>query len=261
MGFRHIELSGGTHFYPNWLQELQELQARFSLHYRCHNYFPPPITHFVLNLASKDPVVSEIAISHVTEALRVSKLLGADVFGFHAGFRFDPKVKQLGKKMDRSALQGVEESWTEFDKNFTQLNGLARNKNIKLYIENNVFSSANASSFGNNPFLMTHADEIEAYKQRNPFNLLLDVAHLKVSCQTLGLDFTEQCITLGQQSDYLHLSDNDGFADTNRELTSGSHLVEVLSRLKIREKTTTLEVYSGEKSLFASYDLVTELCK
>ena len=51
-GFKNIELSGGTEYYDNFENDLLELKDKYNLNYRCHNYFPPPKKHFVLNLAS-----------------------------------------------------------------------------------------------------------------------------------------------------------------------------------------------------------------
>ena len=51
-GFSNIELSGGTEPYDQMEYDLLELKDKYNLNYRCHNYFPPPIEPFVLNLAS-----------------------------------------------------------------------------------------------------------------------------------------------------------------------------------------------------------------
>ena len=50
-GFGNIELSGGTEYYENYIEDLLVLKKTFNLRYLIHNYFPPPKEHFVLNLA------------------------------------------------------------------------------------------------------------------------------------------------------------------------------------------------------------------
>jgi hypothetical protein len=76
-------------------------------------------------------------------------------------------------------------------------------------------------------------------------NLLLDLAHLKVSCRSLGLSLQREAAQLIELSDYLHVSENDGLADTNRGVTTpDSSVLEALDG-KLGDKLVTCEVYSG----------------
>ena len=84
------------------------------------------------------------------------------------------------------------------------------------------------------------------------FNLLLDVAHLKVSSQTLGNDFNESLNELFSKSEYIHISDNDGQHDTNKMLTSNSTLFKDLSKLNWNNKTVTIEVYESLEKVMES---------
>jgi hypothetical protein len=83
------------------------------------------------------------------------------------------------------------------------------------------------------------------------------VAHLKVSCNTLDLDFESELKYLATKSDYIHISDNDGKKDANQELKEGSALFSSLQGLDFNHKIITLEVYDGLTALKRSY----ELCK
>ena len=47
---------------------------------------------------------------------------------------------------------------------------------------------------------------------------MLDIAHLKVSCNTLKKDFKKESDYLLDQTDYIHLSGNDGMEDSNKSL-------------------------------------------
>ena len=59
-GFDCIELSGGSEYYPQILEDLLELKEKYNLQFACHNYFPPPKNgDFVINLASLDSAVFE----------------------------------------------------------------------------------------------------------------------------------------------------------------------------------------------------------
>ena len=69
-GFTNIELSGGTEYYDNFENDLINLKKEFDLNYLIHNYFPPPLEHFVLNLASTDKDIYEKSLSHYKRAIQ-----------------------------------------------------------------------------------------------------------------------------------------------------------------------------------------------
>ena len=41
-GYTNIELSGGTDYYPEIVDDLVSLKDKYNLNFICHNYFPPP---------------------------------------------------------------------------------------------------------------------------------------------------------------------------------------------------------------------------
>ena len=255
-GFSHIELSGGTNLYPNWKDELIQLKGRYGLTYRCHNYFPPPQKHFVLNLSASDDEVRERSISHVLEAISLSQELGAKEYGVHAGFRFQPDYKKLGQQFDAVDLQEEDEAIERFAVAWEELKLVAEEKGVKLYVENNVFSSANKRAFGNvNPFLATDSHSIAKLNDACEINLLLDIAHLKVSCESLSKSFEDELKHLMPKTDYLHFSDNNALADTNQGFTNSSEIYHLLKKYDYSEKTITLEVYDDK--LKQTFDAVT----
>jgi len=246
-GFSYIELSGGTNLYPSWKEELIELKAKYGLTYRCHNYFPPPKTHFVLNLSAADNDVRNRSITHVLEAISLSRELGAEEYGIHAGFRFQPDHKKLGKQFDVVDLQDEDEAIEKFAVAWEDLKLVAEEKGIKLYVENNVFSRANKQAFGNvNPFLATDAESIAKLNDACKINLLLDIAHLKVSCESLSKPYEEELKHLMTKTDYLHFSDNNGHADTNQGFSDASGIYHLLKQFDFSGKTITLEVYDDK---------------
>lgn len=246
-GFSHIELSGGTNLYSNWKDELIQLKTQYGLTYRCHNYFPPPKTHFVLNLSANDDAVRERSITHVLEAISLSKEFGAREYGIHAGFRFQPDHKKLGQQFDIVELQDEDEAIGRFAEAWNRLKLIAEEKGVVLFVENNVFSSANKRAFGDtNPFLATDAQSIAKLHDACKINLLLDVAHLKVSCESLSKSFEDELNDLIPKAKYLHFSDNNGLADTNQGFSSSSEIYQLLKRFDFTGKTITLEVYDGK---------------
>lgn len=251
-GFKNIELSGGSEYIENLPEKLIHLKEKLGLNYLLHNYFPPPKNHFVLNLASVNNDIFNKSLKHLINAINLSKDLDADKFGFHAGFLLDPGVEQLGQKFSKKSLVDKKTGLKIFYEGVRTLKNNAGD--LKIYIENNVFSSSNHESFGVNPFLLTSS--IDYFKMREviDFNLLLDVGHLKVSCKTLNLDFSKELELLWGSTNYVHLSDNDGLHDTNESFDKNSDLFYKFKELGIKDKTISLEIYSGLDEVRKSYE-------
>lgn len=253
IGFKNIELSGGTELYEDLESDLLEIKNKFKLNYRCHNYFPPPPKHFVLNLASLDEEVFNMSKEHVKRALALSEQLGCEKYGVHAGFLINISTAEIGKSIQKKDLFDRRKALESFIK---AIGDLSRNSQVKLYIENNVISAQNFKNYEEiNPLLLTcHKDFLEL-KERLKFNLLLDVAHLKVSCKSLGLNLEGELGAMLRESDYIHLSDNDGTKDSNDSFDRGQ-IFDILSenRNLLKGKDFTLEVYSGKEQIIKSYE-------
>ncbi|MEA2018959.1 MAG: TIM barrel protein [Campylobacterota bacterium] len=254
-GFKNIELSGGTEYYDGFEDDLLELRNKYNLNYICHNYFPPPKEHFVLNLASLDDEVYDKTVEHFKKSIYLSKKLGAKRFGFHAGFFIDIKVSEIGKKITKVALSNKDKAITRFINGYKELQSLS--DGLELYIENNVFSSTNAQTYnGNNLFMLTNSNEYNKLKDMININLLLDVAHLKVSSRTLNLNFEEELQYMINQSNYIHISDNDALHDLNYKLEENSSLVHLLKEQNLSNKDFTLEIYDDMKNIKKTYSIL-----
>jgi len=257
-GFKNIELSGGTEYYDNFENDLLDLKDEYNLNYRCHNYFPPPKKHFVLNLASLNDETFQISFKHLQRVIALSNRLGADKFAFHAGFFIDIKLREIGKKLSKDHLFNEDESISRFCNAFQDLQKQACG--VSLFIENNVFSSSNADTYdGENPFMMTNFNEYVSLKEKIDFNLLLDVAHLKVSARTLKLNWEEEFEKMMDASSYVHVSNNDGFHDLNNQLTKTSVLTSMLRQSDTRNKDFTLEIYDGMDAIKRSHETLAEV--
>jgi len=256
-GFKNIELSGGTEYYENFETDLLELKEKYNLTYLCHNYFPPPEKPFVLNLASLNNETFEMSFKHLQKVISLSNRLGAEKFGFHAGFYIDIKLDEIGKKLSRDNLFDEKESVERFCNAFNIIN--KGKKNLKLFIENNVFSKTNAKTFdGEKPFMMTSFNDYKSLKTKIDFDLLLDVAHLKVSVKTLGLNWEEEFKNMMSVSNYIHVSDNDGFHDLNNQLTEQSNLMSMLKEMDTKNKDFTLEIYDGMEAINNSFNVLSK---
>ncbi|MCI5057524.1 MAG: sugar phosphate isomerase/epimerase [Flavobacteriales bacterium] len=258
LGFKNIELSGGTIPYENLEDDLINLKVKHNLNYLVHNYFPPPIENFVLNLASLDDKTHQMSLNHCLKAINLSAKLGGDKIAFHAGFLLDIPLNQIGKRIQKFQLFNKEKAIERFNQSIQQIAQIAQEENVKLYIENNVLSAENWETYSpQNPFFFTDLDSLEDINMPSNFQILLDIAHLKVSCKSLELNFSQELPSLFQKTDYIHVSDNNGFSDQNCGVQED--LYEQLSSLDWKGKTVTLEVYGSLKDLQHSYELLKKL--
>lgn len=220
-GIVAFELSGGV-FLPDVSSRLKELQNKYSL--ALHNYFPPHEKPFVLNLASfRDDIVQD-SICHIRNAIDLSSSIGAKFYSFHAGYLIDPKPSQLGQKISKQILNPRKIALRYFIERASLLAEYADSKGVKLLVENNVLSHQNFVSFGENPLLMVDQLETRNIMDQSHHNLglLIDVAHLKVSANTLCFSAVDYLSEFYSFTDAYHLSDNSGLEDSNNEITKSS---------------------------------------
>ena len=132
----------------------------------------------------------------------------------------------------------------------------AERKGVKLLIENNVLSSRNYNSFGKNPFLMVDKAETEEVltNSHNNLGLLIDVAHLKVSANTLEFSKIDFLNYFKDSISGYHLSDNSGLTDSNDDIEETSWFWPFINR---HLNYYSLEVYNSDpKSLFKQLELI-----
>jgi sugar phosphate isomerase/epimerase len=259
-GLRNIELSGGTQLYEGYEKDLLDLQEKYSLNYLIHNYFPPPSNPFMLNLASLDDDLYYQSIEHCKRAIELSKILDGSKYGVHAGFMIDFTPQEAGKKISYREVNDREISLCRYSDAWETLTETA-GSDVKLYIENNVYSATNIKTYGNeNPFMLTCYDGFKELKNKVDFNLLLDLAHLKVSVCSQNLSYEDEINKLLPLTDYVHISGNDGLHDKNLSINSDEELMETLRMHDFSNKTITLEVYDGIDGVMKSYEVIERLC-
>lgn len=257
-GFQNIELSGGTEYYEGYEEEIFDLKKKYNLSYLVHNYFPPTKEDFVLNLASLDDAIFERSLKHLRKAIRLTRLLGTDKFGFHAGFYVDISVDEIGKAISSGHLCNTKQAYERFCNGFNLIKN--ESKKVDIYIENNVYSKATFNTYElQNPLMLTSPTEYKELQKYIDFNLLLDVAHLYVSSRTLGFDFDSHLDQMIMETDYVHLSDNDGCHDQNAAFTPNSKLLDKIKKKHLKDKTITLEIYTGINGLKESLDRIVAL--
>lgn len=237
----NIELSGGSHINEKQINKIRLLNKN-KTKIRIHNYFPPPKSKFVINLASQDKIIIKKSLQQLKKSILLAKKLNNTYFSFHAGFRFDPKPKQLGKKFKKISLLNKNDSENIFLKNLVKLNFFAKKNNVKLLIENNVINKKNHKIFKGNPLLLTNPTDIINFFKKTPKNVgfLLDVGHLKVSSVSENFKLEEAIMKLNKITNGYHLSDNNGKEDQNKNFTKNAWFIKYLKK---NLNYYTLEIY------------------
>ena len=240
-GVCSMELSGGI---PHEGLEQSVEQLAESVTFQLHNYFPPAAPPFVFNLASPIEATRQRTIGSMRRALELSARIGAERYSVHAGFLVDPPVSFLGASWRSLARSEVGQAQEIFIESVLELRAFASSIGIGLLIENNVLTSGTRDQCGNDVLLMATGEQIIAVMERLPddVGLLMDVAHLKVTAKTLGLDPLKELDLVSAYITGYHLSDNDGFSDANGPVTSNSWF---WSALKPNVEFATLEVAPG----------------
>lgn len=217
----NCELSGGL-FQENVKELLINLKSKGNI--QLHNYFPPPEKPFVMNLASNDPKIVQITVKHIENAIQLASEIGTNIYSFHSGYLIDPKSNELGRRVQTQSLSNRKEALHSFIDNVNKLALYAKKLNTKLLIENNVLSNNNYKHFGENPFLMVDEKECKYVMENTLDNvfLLIDVAHLNVSANSLGFDKLEFLKVVDPWIRAYHLSENNGLSDTNESVRKNS---------------------------------------
>ena len=258
-GVNNIELTGGTKYSSFDLKKVLELKSKYNLNFLCHNYFPPPKEDFIINLGSLDNKIFDKSIKHIKSAILLSVKLESDKFACHSGFFIDVKLNELGNEISTQKILNKEESIRLFKEAQLYLNSFAKEKGVKLYFENNVLSHSNYKNFNRvNPFMFTDNKNIDDVILKTS-NILVDFAHLKVSCNTLNLNFIENLKDLANKTDYWHISDNDGFSDSNDLLKDNSEMIKQFKNLYKANKTITIEVKGGVENAIISLNSLNEI--
>lgn len=250
-GFNNLELSG-CRWAKDDLETIIKLKKN-NINFQPHNYFPTQESPFVLNLASLNEDISEHSLRHCEKAIELSSKLGQKYFSVHAGFLMDPNVNELGKTITKRALNNKDQATAKFIKNINHLIDISDRYQIRILIENNVLNKENGEEFQQNPLLMVEPKEclqiMGSFSKK--VGMLLDVAHLKVSANTLGFSPDKIFADCDDFIEGYHLSDNNGLVDENKPFTESSWFWEYL---KPNKDYVSIEVYTYDflvlKNLF-----------
>lgn len=225
----NLEFSSGMPY----RDDMELIYTEAELTRMAHNYFPAPKEPYVLNLASSNPEIRAKSIQHCKNGLSLSKKSNSPFFAAHAGFCIDPDPNELGRKIEIKESYDKNTHKQIFLDSVLEILEFADEIGMDFLIENNVLAPFNYD--GANPLLCCDFAEIDwLFKEiKNPrLGLLLDTAHLKVSCQTLQLDLLQEFEKISPLVKAFHHSDNDGTVDCNFKLEKDYWFLPYMEKFK-----------------------------
>lgn len=256
-GIRNIELSGGTDYYDSIERDLAVLKRKYNLQYACHAYFPPPETHFVVNLASCNDWIYQQSINHYIHCIEMLKRIDCKILSIHAGFLIEIGTDEIGNKLSNKVIYDENKAYDRFCSAYEHIADLCIENGIVFFLENNVLSLENYTEFDyNNYLMMTDYTSIIRMKKQIDFNLLLDLGHLHVSSNTLGLSYAEECKKLENHIKWLHISENNGISDEHKPLKSDGEIMSEFGKMNCQNINITLETIGSIEEILSSIVMI-----
>lgn len=233
LGFKNIELTGGTLFYEGFEDELIELREKYALSYMVHNYFPPPREDFVLNLASRKSEIKEKILLLIKEALRLSRIFAKNLYTMHPGFVNEvlPELKDNFFVKDAEIFNSRE----DFYKMLSYVADEVVPEGMKVAVEN-----LSLKSIDDEFSFLCGRDSIKTFldffsKNKN-VGMLLDLGHLNIASTIFGFDrdlFLEELVKEYSEKIFaFHLSGNDGYTDLHAPISCDSWHLKYLKKHK-----------------------------
>jgi sugar phosphate isomerase/epimerase len=240
-GLNSIELGAGVSVDKKSLSQIFEIDANFLV----HNYFPPPVEPFVLNLASSDPQTRKRSQDFVRYALKISKDLGAPFYSVHAGFITDPIARGKTSFIFPSpeSTDAAKNAFSRYIESIGHLLEYAEDLGVKLLIENNVCSQELEGKL-----LFTTSDEYQQMFnsiRSQQLGVLLDTGHLNVTARTLQFDrdfFIDQILPFVRA---FHVHDNNGLEDSHYPVLKESWIIDVLRNPLLKSWPIIIEAKFG----------------
>lgn len=242
-GIEAVELSSGLRSGGDFDEAVAG--AGDSLRFLLHNYVPAPPQAFVLNLADSNETNRQRSLEFCGDSLRRCARHGIPFYSVHAGFVTSLSAEDLGRperQVARVDERGRALAMERFLDAVGQLDGEAQSLGVRLLLENNVHARTGAVSH----LLLVTGGEIQEFFERHRFSsvgLLLDLGHLAVSSRYLEFDALEAVERVAPWIEAVHLSDNDGWRDSNEKVRETSWFWEPLNRNCRPDLVAVAEVY------------------
>jgi len=231
---RNLELSSGVDFETGIVDKVRFFHGK-PLTFLVHNYFPPHVNSFVLNLAAMDRTIIDRSVAHCRFSIDLAAEFGAPFYSVHAGAAMKAKPADLGRPLAHALEDDVDQAYAVFVRTTQQLAEYAASKGIQFLIENHVVAHFNVVRGRQNFLFASNPSEIRKFVEdvgAKNLGILLDVGHLKVTANTFGFDPRRAIDELAPYIRAFHLSENDGKEDQNLPFDDQAWFIPLLRRFK-----------------------------
>jgi sugar phosphate isomerase/epimerase len=204
-GIESIELAS-THSY---LENVEGLLSQYpDKRFLIHNYFPPSIEPFMMNLAAQDEGVRSQSVAICKRAIGLCSRLGYPLYSFHPGFRVAGTLNwNFGLS---EPLVPYEVAYEAFSSCLEEVISYAVECRVGVAVEN--------LEHKNDAYMMTRPEEFSRLMENYPeLGVLLDLGHLKIASRKLGFEIEDFICCVGDKVAGIHLHENDGASDQHLE--------------------------------------------
>lgn len=211
-GIKAVELGSGHPPFPRY----QEILVSYPFEYTVHNFFPLTDPDHLINIASQNPEHLNKTKDIARNAIGLCNQIGSRFYGIHAGYRADLDTRSLGNRLTANQIKFSESAFTTMVETTQDLCDYAADKNVTVVVENHVLAPFNLVENQNLYLLLCSAEEIVEFSRavaRVNFGMLIDVAHLKVTANTLEFDKYQFIESVSPWIKLFHLSENTAQSD------------------------------------------------
>jgi len=261
LGYKNIELTGNTKYYPGLEKDIIFLKKKHNLNLLVHNYFPPKSSEFILNLGTGNPDYLKASFNFVRDAIGFSRLLGNKSYSVHCGYHYDVRPGML-EDGSFTKIENTENSKAAFYKTIEKIMSELVGNDFTLAIEN-LCPRSKTDLYS----MINSADDIIEYlefsQQWKNLGLLLDMSHLNRSSSVLGFDLmkvlNEIFYKYPEKVFEIHLSGGSSFMDSHKVSNENSwHIQYLMSKMPFLNKIPIVFEwqYSANAETFKNYEKI-----
>ncbi len=240
-GLRALELGSNHAHEPDPVAAVERLGLRCLV----HNYFPPPVESFVVNLASLDDDVCRRSREHVARSLEYCRRIGALLYTVHPGFLSDPKGPSRGTGNYDFLFEGAAAGADAYERAYARmLDSLAWAVDVAARVGVPIAIETEGSVAQRDRLLLQRPEEFERLCARFPPGALginLNIGHLRLASEAFGFSPALLVDVLAEHIVAMELSHNDGVTDDHRPLEPGAWYWDVIADGRFADTFRILE--------------------
>ncbi len=204
-GIFNIELGAALGFQENY-DFVLDYRKNYRANFTIHNFFPPPVKPFMLNIAAEDEAVRKAQVDFARQAIEWCRKLDAPLYSLHFGFRteVDEQAKSLGGDVLSQEL-----AYGNAKASLLEILDYASQYGVRVAAENMALQP-------DDMLLNCRPEEMQLLlrdvKNKN-FGLLVDIGHLMVTRAMMEFDVRKFIDKISSRIFCLHLHNFNGGRD------------------------------------------------